>query len=267
MRYIYAYKSSDGVRHEAEIEAESREYVFAELRKRGIRAIKVVASDGSKANGEIRGARKRIVMFFIFIAVAFAVGTTYIITIRSHDSIGHENHKELIIARALPRQTIPGDRRRINEAAQKLFESKAEQFLARFVEPGRSVSAQKSEWPTKIDFDQSLKSTITFSEDEFSEYIAMKRMVVWLKREMSAYLRGGGTETGYIEDLIKRQNMEIEYRDKANTKLEEMLQQSNHLKDAYTFWLKANAQLQAMGIYPIPLPSQLKDFQYADELE
>ena len=37
------------------MEAESRGAVFAALRETGIKAIKVVAADGSKDNGEIRG--------------------------------------------------------------------------------------------------------------------------------------------------------------------------------------------------------------------
>ena len=52
MKYIYAYKTSDGKRHEAAMDAESREAVFEALRAKGIKAIKVAASDGSKANGE-----------------------------------------------------------------------------------------------------------------------------------------------------------------------------------------------------------------------
>ena len=59
MKYTYAYKTSDGVRHEAAMDAPSREEVFASLRAQGIRPIKVVAADGSKANGEEsrRGSR------------------------------------------------------------------------------------------------------------------------------------------------------------------------------------------------------------------
>ena len=39
MKYTYAYKTSDGVRHEDSMNAASREEVFAELRKRGIKAM------------------------------------------------------------------------------------------------------------------------------------------------------------------------------------------------------------------------------------
>ena len=47
MKYTYAYKTSDGVRHEASMDAPSREAVFESLRAQGIKAIKLVAADGS----------------------------------------------------------------------------------------------------------------------------------------------------------------------------------------------------------------------------
>ena len=72
MKYTYAYKTSDGVRHEESMDAESREVVFAALRERGIRAIKVVAADGSKANGEVHGIRRRVVVTLV--AVVLLVG-------------------------------------------------------------------------------------------------------------------------------------------------------------------------------------------------
>lgn len=73
MKYTYAYKTSDGVRHEDSMNAASREEVFAALRKQGIKAIKVVAADGSKANGEVRGVRKRAVAALVGVA-AVCVG-------------------------------------------------------------------------------------------------------------------------------------------------------------------------------------------------
>ena len=62
MKYTYAYKTSDGTRHEDSMEASSRDAVFKALRVKGIKAIKVVAADGSKANGEIKGFRLRTVI-------------------------------------------------------------------------------------------------------------------------------------------------------------------------------------------------------------
>ena len=53
MRFTYTYRSSDGQRHSAEIEAESRDDAFARVRRElGIKPIKVVAASGrDDANG------------------------------------------------------------------------------------------------------------------------------------------------------------------------------------------------------------------------
>ncbi|MBO5642899.1 MAG: hypothetical protein J6S51_02720, partial [Kiritimatiellae bacterium] len=79
MKYTYAYKTSDGVRHEETMNAASREEVFAALRAKGIKAIKVTAADGSKANGEIRGVRRRVVIILLAL-VAISVGITAYLT-------------------------------------------------------------------------------------------------------------------------------------------------------------------------------------------
>ncbi len=78
MKYTYAYKTSDGARHEAAMDAESREAVFESLRSQGIKAIKVVAVDGSKANGEVRGVRSRTVAVISIAAAALAGGIVYL---------------------------------------------------------------------------------------------------------------------------------------------------------------------------------------------
>ena len=48
MKFTYTYRSSDGQRHSAEIEAESRDAAFAVIRRElGIKPIKVTAADGT----------------------------------------------------------------------------------------------------------------------------------------------------------------------------------------------------------------------------
>ena len=51
MNYTYAYKTSDGARHEGSMDASSREEVFTVLRARGIRPIKVVPPTGLRRTG------------------------------------------------------------------------------------------------------------------------------------------------------------------------------------------------------------------------
>ena len=79
MHYHYAYKSFDGVHHADLIEASSRDEVFALLRERGIRPSKVVAVDGAKANGEVRGIRRRVVVASVVVAFVAGVVCTAIL--------------------------------------------------------------------------------------------------------------------------------------------------------------------------------------------
>lgn len=77
MKYHYAYRTSDGERLEAHIDSSSRDAAFAELRRQGIRPIKVIAEDGSKENGARYGVRKRVVAAVAaFVGLAAVVATT-----------------------------------------------------------------------------------------------------------------------------------------------------------------------------------------------
>lgn len=275
MKYTYFYKSSDGVRHEASMDASCREDVFTTLRKRGIKAIKVVAADGSRANGEIRGVRKRMVAVAIVITALIAGAISYFATSKKEPTNVSGGAKTEALP--LPRQEIRGDRQRVNMAADA-FELKAEKFLSQFAEPGRPFSADESVWPTRADFEESFRKPILFMQSEFTEQIDLKRIVAELKREMTAYLNAGGYVSGYIKELIKRQNKEIALREKASEQLDRMVnaivisagkatQKTRKGKDdAYNYWIRANAELQRKGIYPLPLPPPLADCQYANSM-
>ncbi len=251
------------------MDAGSREAVFAALRAKGIKAIKVVAADGSKANGEVRGVRKRVLAVAVIVAAVVAGVLAFLVARRDAEAFGVKT-----LAKPLPRQAIPGDRARIDGAAETLFATKAERFLARFAEPGRVVSVTESDWPGKAEFEAVLDSPLMIAENEFTEHIDLKRMVEWMKREMKVYLRGGGYVSGYIRDLIKRQQMEIDQRAKRERQLKALLSSASAQGErrkaqsaSYDYWLKANAQLQSMGIYPLLFPDALRDYQPAAEFE
>lgn len=255
--------------------AASRDEVFRELRKQGIKAIKVVAADGSKANGEIRGVRKRIVALVVVLtAVAAGLVVYFVGRVAGNGDpetvMTAQGPVSVVTAMPLSRRAITGDRMRV-EAAGEIFKLKAEAFLARFAEPGRAFSAPESDWPSKADFDAAFKTSVKYAENEYTEQIDLKRIVVGMKQEMMQYLRGGGLVSGYIRELIKRQKMEISYREKAEGHLKEMLGKFNdggakNAKGIYEYWLKANAQLQSMGIYTIAIPDELRNYQLSVDL-
>ncbi len=274
MKYTYAYKTSDGVRHEDSMNASSREEVFDALRAKGIRAIKVVAADGSKANGEVRGVRKRVVIAAIAVAAVAAGSLVYFLTSRGKvkdtaaESVAvapqGDAPSEFREARPLPRQMISGDRTRIESAAASLS-SPAERLLAAFAEPGRPVAPVTGPRPSDADFEASLREPTRVSDKEFTEAVDLKRIVARIKSDMRVYLSDGGTIDGYLDELAKRQKLEVSYREKAERNLARLLTPESLKQrgkaEAYEYWLKANAQLQSMGIYPLPLPYVLRDYE------
>ena len=121
MKYTYAYKTSDGVRYEASMNAASRDEVFVALRKQGIKAIKVVAADGSKANGEIHGVRKRVVAALVaFVALGVGI-VAYFSGTRSGGDLG--GSVATAFATGQDRRQVIGDAAIIEKARATMPES------------------------------------------------------------------------------------------------------------------------------------------------
>lgn len=71
--WVYTWKSSDGLRHEGEMSAPSKDDVYAALRERGIRAIKVTERIVPVVRNGLKGLRKRDL--FLLLAVALVLGS------------------------------------------------------------------------------------------------------------------------------------------------------------------------------------------------
>ena len=307
MLFAYTYRSSDGQRHTAEIEAESRDAAFAKVRAElGIKPIKVTAVEASRQDGGspygragARPSRGGMLWGAAILAASILALLAYAIwrwagarDARPYQVMTPQGPVTYTVAAPLPRQAIPGDRRRIEQAvaqerdppvagatscAPPVFKHAAERWLARYAEPGRGAQAgpgaenglartrsAASAQPSAADFEAALREPIRIASTDFTEVVDLKRIVAGMKREMKAYLVGGGTVDGYLAELEKRQRLELSYRERAEQKLAELLKDQ---KAAYAYWLKANAQLQAMGIYPLALPDALRAYQMGLDIE
>ena len=320
MRFAYTYRSSDGQRHTAEIEAESRDAVFAKVRAElGIKPIKVTAVEASRQDGGSpygrAGARpspKRklfTIHFYLLVAIAALAAIVWqwagARDARPYQVMTPQGPITYTVATPLPRQAIPGDRRRIEQAVAQerdppvagatscdppVFAHAAERWLARFAEPGRGAQAgpgaenglartrsAASAPPSAADFEAALREPIRIASTDFTEVVDLKRIVAGMKREMRAYLAGGGTAEQYIAELEKRQRLEISYRERAEQRLNELLKEQkgdgrrqdggSPYKAAYAYWLKANAALKSMGIYELALPDELRSYQMNLDIE
>ena len=136
MKFTYAYKTSDGKRHEAAMDAESREAVFESLRAQGIKAIKVVAADGSKANGEERREYGIVKIWKWVLAAVLVLFALFVFFVARSDKEMQGDDLN-----ASPRHQIYGDPV-VTEGFDRgefgdVLQRPGDQLLAWFSQPGR----------------------------------------------------------------------------------------------------------------------------------
>lgn len=253
MKYTYAYKTSDGVRHEATMNASSREEVFTMLRKRGIKAIKVVAADGSKANGEVRGVRKRVVTALVaFVALGVGV-VAYFSGTRTG---GNLTPSEPSFTTDQDRRQIIGDaaiiEKNIRNGWSDVFKLEGERFLASFAIPGVKAGQRNT---SEKEFAAALEHKSTVADSDSLEARQIKSMVEGMKNEARRYLAAGGTIVEYGKRLTERQDAEIAIYNRVKADLEKA--RTTMTESAFmTYWEKRNDELRNLGIKTVGLSDE-----------
>ena len=258
MKYTYAYKTSDGVRHEDSMNAASREEVFAELRKRGIKAIKVVAADGSKANGEVRGVRKRIVAVIVTIA-ALCVGIVSYFGGTRTAAVQSTNP-----ATMSPRHQIYGDPAIMESLERGDFSAalsrEGDRLLAVFAQPGKLMCAKGTnprilsqnaaeQFAAYAKNELAADKDIAISAADQREIRELKQIVNGMRDEMRAYLaNGNGTARSFWRRLNERTLSEMQIYERTKRELEK--EQSSEI------WEQKNESLRCLGLRTIPFPNE-----------
>ena len=251
MKYTYAYKTSDGVRHEDSMNASSREEVFIELRKRGIKAIKVVAADGSKANGEIHGVRKRVVAVLVaFVAVGVGI-VAYFSGTRSNGDLG--GSVATAFATGQDRRQVIGDAAIIEKGVRNgwsdVFELEGERFLASFAIPGVKAGQRNT---SEKEFTAALENKCAVNDSDSLEARQIKAMVEGMKNEARRYIAAGGSIVEYGKRLTERQDAEIAVYNRVKADIEKA--RKTMTESAFmTYWEKRNDELRNLGIKTVGL--------------
>ena len=254
MKYTYAYKTSDGVRHEATMNASSREEVFATLRKQGIKAIKVVAADGSKANGEIHGVRKRVVAVLVaFVALGVGI-VAYLSGTRSSGDLG--DSATTAFAMGQDRRQVIGDAMIIEKGIRNgwsdVFTLEGERFLASFAIPGVKAGQRNT---SEKEFAAALEHKCTVETSDSLEARQIKAMVEGMKNEARRYLAAGGTVVEYGKRLTERQDAEIAIYNRVKADIEKA--RATMSESAFmTYWEKRNDELRNLGIKSVGLSDE-----------
>ena len=253
MHYTYAYKTSDGVRHEDSMEASSREAVFEALRARGIKAIKVVAADGSKANGEVRGVRKRVVAASIVVAALAAGLAVYLAVGQGLFSPDEGNGSTPSFLTAGTRRQVIGDAAVVEKGVRTgwadAFEREGDRFLASFAIPGVEAGQRST---SEGEIRRALGERVPAAPGDSIEARQIKAMVEGMKREARAYVAAGGTLVGYGKRLVERQEAEIAIRGRVKADLEAAAGRME--RDEFEAYLEErNDELRNLGLRPVVL--------------
>ena len=257
MKFTYAYKTSDGVRHEDSMSARSREEVFEALRARGIRAIKVVAADGSKANGAVYGVRKGVVVVTVVVVAAVAGFLSYVGGMRAKQKHLPSDDVPNFVADTTRRQLI-GDAAVIElgvkDGWSDVFVLEGDRFLAGFCIPGAQVAVRSV---TEDELRRALSSDVQLKLPN-SELSLEQRQIVsivhGMKKEIRDLLASGWTLKDVGDALVARQEKEISLYNRAKTELEVARNTKLGEDDFVELWKKRNDELRAMGIRLVPLP-------------
>lgn len=246
MKYTYAYKSSDGSRHEATMDAESREIVFQALRKKGIRPIKVVAADGSKANGEIKGVRRRVVGLAVALAAMAAVIATSLYNRVSTPPLPAFEAEQT-------RRQIIGDTAIIDKGIatgwSDVFPDEGDRFFASFAIPGVKAGQRNT---TVNEIEAALNRNVEVSDSDGMEARQVKSMVAGMKAEARAYVAAGGSIVEYGKRLTERQDAEIAIYERTKAEIDRA-RKTLRPDDFLTIWEERNNKLRNLGIKLIPL--------------
>ena len=232
--------------------AESREAVFSELRKQGIKAIKVVAADGSKANGEIRGVRKRVLAASVLGAAILAVAITVTVG-RGVLTAPQPSSVEASLESSTRRQIV-GDVAVIDKGIltgwKDIFPDEGERFLASFAIPGVRAGQRNT---TEKEIAAALARMVEISEDDSIEARQIKAMVEGMKDEARRFVAAGGSVVAYGRRLTERQDAEIALYERVKSEIDKAAQTMN-ADELVSFWEQRNNQLRNLGIKLVPLP-------------
>ena len=263
MKYTYAYKTSDGKRHEAAMDAASREAVFEALRAQGIKAIKVVAADGSKANGAEKDSKRTtasvVVASTVLIAAAIAGGAWWLsgggrgataLPSDETQSTGDEVKATSFLTAQTRRQVI-GDvaviEKGIRTGWADAFEREGDRFFASFAIPGAEAGQRST---SEEELRRALESTVDATPDDPLEIRQIKAMVEGMKEEARRYIAAGGTAVGYGQRLVERQEAEIAIYGRVKSDIEAAHKKMD--SSAFEDYLeKRNDELRNLGIKPV----------------
>lgn len=248
MKFLYTYRTPDNKQHRGSINAASREAAYAALKAQGIKPGHVDEAPGFL--NKLFGKGKRWIAIGVLGIVCLTLGYYYF-----HVSANLSNLLDLSNLDSSVRHQVIGDvaviEKGIKTGWSEVFEMEGERFLASFAIPG-VPAGQRS---TKVEeIEAALAHKVEVGDGDSMEARQIKLMVEGMKDELRAYLADGGTIVEYGRELVRRQEEELGYYNRAKNELENAKKSGMNADELEDLWEKRNAALRQMGVKLVSLP-------------
>ena len=132
-----------------------------------------------------------------------------------------------------------------------VFEHEGERFLASFAIPGVQAGQRNT---TEEEIKAALGRRIEAVESDSIEARQIKVMVEGMKDELRRYLANDGTIVEYGRELVKRQEQELAYYNRAKAEMETAKKGGMSEAQLLDLWAKRNASLRRMGVKLLAMP-------------
>lgn len=243
MRFLYQYKTSKNELREGELRASSRDAVYAELKKRGLRASRVTLAPGWwNYTLSILGRRGIAIVVLCVALLSLALYVTTGAAGGAGDGLT-----------ATHRHQIYGDPAILESMDASgfgtVFRHEGLRFLAQYAIPGRTVAIRRNP-TTASSLRECLECRIELNPSDPREVRELKQIVVGMVEELRTYLSvGTGTAWTYVRRLEERQAEECRIVDRVRRELEANADSG--------FWEERNKALRELGLRTF---SRKKDF-------
>ena len=246
MKFLYEYRTKANELKEGVICAASRDAAFQALKAQGVRPARMVEAPGFF--NKLFGKGKR------WIAIALLGGVAIALAIILRDTAADVAVVSQQIENTTRRQII-GDAAVIDAGVRNgwsdVFEGEGERFLASFAVPGVPAGVRNT---TEEELKNALERQIPAEASDGLEARQIKAMVEGMKEELREYIRDGGTIAEYGRELVKRQEQEIAYYQRAKNEIDKAIAARMSERSIEEILRKRNEKLRKIGVKLVVLP-------------
>ena len=235
-KFHYFYQSKENRNLDGWIAAKSRDDVYAQLRKVGIKPYKVVGKDPI--------AWKRWAAIAV---LAAALSGTVLYIIVSPDSRFPNSDSRISRHQIYGAESVIRNGMATDWSVCDL--DMGERFLAKYAQPGVPVTLARGDLNGAASaLENALNRRLEPQDGEMLEYQQIKQIVEAMKDELRAYIARGGTARLYIDRLQERQSQEVAYYRAAAQELENAKSSGASDDDLLALWASKNAELRTIGL-------------------